>query len=1560
MKRVVDFLIRNKKYFIIGGISGLFVSICLVVFLYLPSKSGEMPILSVSASKTNSVIKLSSGFIIKTNANYSKEEVSKLVSLDPAIDYDVKKLSFRKYEIVPKGSLPANSIITVGAVRDNTIVYKWAFQTESKLAVVGTYPKNESTDLDTKTSIEMTFSYADTIMDPSQITISPEVSGTLTKKGTYTWVFLPDKELLNDTKYTVTVKKGIKTSTPGIVLNDDYTFNFTTIKKQATNDTGTNFWVNSIDIDKINTFTTSDKPLIYIDAYNVEKDSYDADVTLYSVKNADALIKAVQSTDTVDTTGMAKYKTYTLKYNKNDGFIQFPDLLDEGYYYASIKLDNETLDSFIQINNIVTFVSNTENDNLVWVHDYTTDKPIEDLKVTYDNTTKTTDKDGVVVLPNKISAKDYTTDFMKVGSDKKDPLVVALNNYNEIYPTAYVYSDKTVYKPTDTIHVWGFVPTYRFNKTPDGKFKIVVGDYSSDITLNSNGTFEASIPITDYKDQYASIVLKYNDEFLGYKYVDIYKYEKPLYTYSIKTDKAYYFQDDKINVDINVEHISGIKAANKNLVIKYKDYSTEEKYYATTDTNGNAKVTIPAHILNNYSDKEDCTIEVYSADAEEDSDYSESREIGVFSRDIATTSDVTKTGDTYSLTVNTYKVDLDKLNKLYPNFSYSAFYGEDFYGDKIDTNVKVDIIEHKYMRDYSQQKTYNPITKTYYYPFVYKSTDTTVNTINDATKDGELKLDNLNYSEVVTDDYSKEYCANITTYDSKNREVTSNSCFYGDYSMYGYTNYEYLFELDSDKQSYSLGDNVALSLKETNDFLKKNDNGQVLSYAYKYGIVDYKINSADENISYTYDDKMFPDAIIAGAYYYNGRVYKIMDNYLSYNTDEKKLNVDISTDSNTYKPSDEVTANIKLTDNNGNPVKGTVNVSVVDEAVFVLSEDSTNILQTLYQREYYPNYKYVSYRYYLNNGGGGGGATGGGITARMDFRDTPLFKTIETDSNGNATVKFKLPDTVTTWRITTHAVTDNHQFGVSIKKIQAQLPFFIQTTVPRNVKTTDDFVVSATSLGNTSSTVNYTATIKELNLTKTTTGKIGSYVDINFGNLPVGKYTVSISATCGSNKDAYQYNVEVKDSFQETNITTTQKIGKTTLTITPTRNPVELYVYDESLKFYMDIINELSTQYGDRADIRIGNLKAKELEAKYYNEKEPASIKLSDFQTDKGVKFLSKDSEDVLLSALAAEYSLNYFDETSLYNAFRNVVDTSTVESEVLKAYMGLAALKRPVLIELDGIRDSGKRQDVNDSLYLALSYAFLGDYNTAKDVYEKEIKDNKKLDNYSQTLEAILTSMIDVPTSKALIEKLNFDVPNNDYLTFALISYVQNTIPYLKTPNKLSVTTANKTTDYTIDKMGVLRILSDKENIGTTKFKSDSNTLILEERYTGNYKDIDKKNIIYKATASIDSTVNKSQTTYLTVTLKDLQPYSYGKVIISLPNGLRLDQSTNVIDKDVYLLSNKIDYIELAVTPETSTSLSFTVGLIATNTGKYTIEPIIYENGDNYGVSNDLKIEVK
>jgi alpha-2-macroglobulin len=90
------------------------------------------------------------------------------------------------------------------------------------------------------------------------------------------------------------------------------------------------------------------------------------------------------------------------------------------------------------------------------------------------------------------------------------------------------------------------------------------------------------------------------------------------------------------------------------------------------------------------------------------------------------------------------------------------------------------------------------------------------------------------------------------------------------------------------------------------------------------------------------------------------------------------------------------------------------------------------------------------------------------VIVRSDFRSTIFWQPdIVTDKNGNATVKVKYPDSLTSWRATARAVTTVNQFGIADATTRSRQPLIVRLEAPRFFVVGDTVTISAVVNNNT-------------------------------------------------------------------------------------------------------------------------------------------------------------------------------------------------------------------------------------------------------------------------------------------------------------------------------------------------------------------------------------------------------------------------------------------------------------------------------------------------------------
>jgi uncharacterized protein YfaS (alpha-2-macroglobulin family) len=180
---------------------------------------------------------------------------------------------------------------------------------------------------------------------------------------------------------------------------------------------------------------------------------------------------------------------------------------------------------------------------------------------------------------------------------------------------------------------------------------------------------------------------------------------------------------------------------------------------------------------------------------------------------------------------------------------------------------------------------------------------------------------------------------------------------------------------------------------------------------------------------------------------------------------EKRVRVAVTPDSEEKRPGDEVTVRLRTTDQRGGGVPTEMTVYVVDEGVLSLTAYKTpDPIKALYATRGLAvmtsdnRYRAMRRRAYQEKGdepaGGGGGKSG----LRSKFEATTYFNpSVLTDGDGNAEVKFKLPDNLTTFRVMAVAATKGAEFGSGDAKFRVAKPLVMLPSVPRFVRAGDRF-----------------------------------------------------------------------------------------------------------------------------------------------------------------------------------------------------------------------------------------------------------------------------------------------------------------------------------------------------------------------------------------------------------------------------------------------------------------------------------------------------------------------
>src|SRR5690606_5819138 len=183
----------------------------------------------------------------------------------------------------------------------------------------------------------------------------------------------------------------------------------------------------------------------------------------------------------------------------------------------------------------------------------------------------------------------------------------------------------------------------------------------------------------------------------------------------------------------------------------------------------------------------------------------------------------------------------------------------------------------------------------------------------------------------------------------------------------------------------------------------------------------------------------------------------------------RRLEVKVTPNRKEFAPGDMVDVSIDVTNAEGRGERAEVTLYAVDEAVLSLvgykTPDPIPVFNapralstiTIESREGLARIFSMEGNAVglLEKGGEGGGGSDG---TRRDFRQTVYFQpSLVTDENGHAKASFKLPDSLTSYRIMAVVVGKTDRFGFGEERITAKKALMARPALPRFVRAGDRF-----------------------------------------------------------------------------------------------------------------------------------------------------------------------------------------------------------------------------------------------------------------------------------------------------------------------------------------------------------------------------------------------------------------------------------------------------------------------------------------------------------------------
>lgn len=655
----------------------------------------------------------------------------------------------------------------------------------------------------------------------------------------------------------------------------------------------------------------------------------------------------------------------------------------------------------------------------------------------------------------------------------------------------YIYTDRPIYRPTHQVFFKGILRTLdeqnRYRSLKSQTISVTIKDpsdaqvYQQELRLSSRGTFHGELTLAEEAPLGIYQIEAATDEGSSTGSFEVAEYKKPEYKVTVTAPQKFVPAGGKSKFEINARYFFGAPVANAD--VKYYIYRSRyyPSYWQTDDeaepefddevdyseyggydgdmvSEGEGKLDASGRLAIDF--------DVPSTNEEDvwDSQYRLEAQITDASR-----RSITGTANLIATRGNVIaRATPDRYVYTPGQIAPVKVSTTDYEGRPVSAKVTLLLMSRSYVKVDHKENEYDPD---------YKLVENEVSA-------GQLTTDQEGHA---TYNFSIQGAGSFsikTIVQEGERHYTSLSGFIWvaneteTASRYWSSDYqESSIKLVPDKKSYRAGETahvLALLPKEGANLLVTTELDSVLSVRYQH--VPGRAVVLDVPIQSNYA----PNVFLNVTFVQNGDMFT-GDQRLVVPARDKLLNLEIIPDKQEYKPRETASYTVLARDADGAPVRDAeVSLGVVDEAIYSVAPDYTgNIRQHFYGMRYNSVQTHLSVAYWFR---GFAGEKPMDLAStkpsyqladfknegqqvqpmiRKEFKDTAYWQpSAVTGNDGRATVKFRLPDNLTTWRATARAVTSDTRVGVSNAKVISRKDVILRLETPRFITQGDTVTLS--------------------------------------------------------------------------------------------------------------------------------------------------------------------------------------------------------------------------------------------------------------------------------------------------------------------------------------------------------------------------------------------------------------------------------------------------------------------------------------------------------------------